>query len=102
LCCLVLLLCLSTPIVRAQGASPASVAVSFKSTPDAADITVDGKFVGSTPSKVELTPGDHAIRIEKSGFRAWQRTLAVAAGASPSVNASLEKQSAVQEHRSAQ
>jgi hypothetical protein len=81
----------SAPAAAPTSAAAGNIAVSFTSTPDGADITVDGKYVGSTPSSVEVTPGDHAIRIEKSGFKAWQRTLAVASGASPTVNASLEK-----------
>jgi hypothetical protein len=81
----------SAPAPAGNAASPPFIAVSFTSTPDGADITVDSKFVGSTPSNVELTPGDHAIHIEKSGFKPWQRTLTVAAGASPTINASLEK-----------
>jgi hypothetical protein len=77
----------------ASGAGPAaSVAVSVASAPDGADITVDGRFVGSTPSRLELTLGDHAIRIEKSGYKAWQRTMTVGAGASPTISATLAKE----------
>jgi len=67
----------------------ASVAVA--SQPDAADITVDGKYVGSTPSTVTLTPGDHTIKIEKSGFKAWERTITVSPGSEVTVSATLEQ-----------
>lgn len=66
-------------------------AIVIKSTPDGADITVDGKFVGSTPSTVRLAPGDHTISIEKSGFKVWQRTITVSAGGNVTLDASLEK-----------
>jgi len=66
-------------------------AVPIKSVPDGADITVDGKYVGSTPSTLKLSPGDHAIKIEKPGFKAWERTLTVASGSEITVSATLEQ-----------
>ena len=65
--------------------------VVLKSTPDGADVTVDGKFVGNTPSTVRLTPGDHRIAIEKAGYRTWQRTMTVNPGGIVTVDATLEK-----------
>jgi hypothetical protein len=65
--------------------------VLVKSTPDACDITVDGKFVGSTTSTLRLAPGDHTILIEKSGFKSWQRTISVTINGSVTVDATLEK-----------
>jgi hypothetical protein len=62
-----------------------------KSIPDGADITVDGKFVGSTPSTVRLPPGDHTVALEKSGYKTWQRTMTVGAGASITIGPMLEK-----------
>ncbi len=66
--------------------------VEVKSTPDGADITVDDKYMGSTPSTLKLAPGDHKIILEKSGFKAWERTLAVSAGGNANVNATLDKE----------
>jgi hypothetical protein len=71
---------------------PDTIAVPVGSTPDGADIVVDQKFVGNTPSTVRLTQGDHTISIEKSGFKPWQRTITVTAGASPTINVTLEKE----------
>jgi hypothetical protein len=65
--------------------------VLFKSDPDGADILVDGKFLGTTPSTAQLTPGDHSIAIEKSNYSTWKRIMAIAAGSSASVSASLDK-----------
>jgi hypothetical protein len=85
------------PQPTAQPPAPASVAsenlatVVIKSTPDGAEITVDGKFVGSTPSTVRLMPGDHAIAIGRSGYRAWQRTMSVNPGGIVTIDAALEK-----------
>jgi len=73
---------------------PASAELStavIKSNPDGADITVDGKYVGSTPSTLKLSPGDHMISVEKAGFKTWQRTMSVSAGGNISIDATLEK-----------
>jgi PEGA domain-containing protein len=44
----------------AQPSSPTEPStVVLKSTPDGADVAVDGKYVGSTPSTLKLAPGDH-------------------------------------------
>jgi PEGA domain len=45
-----------------------------------ADIEVDGAFVGTTPSTVDLTPGVHDIKISKSGYKPWQRKMKVSGG----------------------
>lgn len=76
--------------IQQTALSPAGE-ITFKSDPDGADITVDGKFVGSTPSTIRVAAGDHAISVEKAHFAAWKRTLSVAGGGSVSVNATLEK-----------
>jgi hypothetical protein len=78
-----------TSLAVAETSALSSIEV--KSTPDAADITVDDKYMGSTPSTLRISPGDHRIKIEKSGFNAWEKTLTVTAGASTTVNASLEQ-----------
>ena len=65
--------------------------VNVRSTPDGAEITVDGKFVGDTPSVLRLSPGDHLILIEKAGFKSWQRTISISPGGEVKVDAALEK-----------
>src|SRR6266480_6246196 len=63
----------SKPDVSAPNLSP----IAIKSTPDGAEITIDSKLVGTTPSTVQVTPGDHTIVISKVGFKSWQRTITV-------------------------
>lgn len=58
--------------------STAALAVS--STPSGADIELDGSFVGSTPSSISVSLGDHNIAIRKVGYQAWQRTIRVSGG----------------------
>jgi hypothetical protein len=67
-------------------------AIDIKSTPDGAEITVDEKFMGNTPSMLRLAAGDHKVRLEKSGFNRWEKTLTVSSGESATVNASLQPQ----------
>jgi hypothetical protein len=49
--------------------------LSIQSTPDGADIEVDGSFVGSTPSALELAPGEHTVVVSKKGYEPWQRKV---------------------------
>jgi hypothetical protein len=66
--------------------------VDIKSTPDGAEINVDDKFMGNTPSSLRLAAGDHKIKLEKSGFKTWERTMTVSVGATATLDATLEKQ----------
>jgi hypothetical protein len=63
----------------------------IKSDPEAAEITINEKFVGTTPSTIQLKPGDHTVLIEKAGFRPWQKTISVTAGSSATLSATLDK-----------
>lgn len=73
----------------AQVAQSNATKISVNSTPADADIVVDGNFVGNTPSTVEVSPGDHAITVSKSGFKDWERKLKVTGG-NINLNAELE------------
>ena len=66
-----------------------SVVVS--SAPNHADITVDGKFLGTTPSTVRIASGDHSVTIEKDGFKAWQRVMTLIPGGSITLDVTLDK-----------
>jgi hypothetical protein len=68
---------LADPVAPMQ---PAAVQLSISSTPDGADIEIDGGFVGSTPSAIETTPGDHVVVIQKKGFKKWERKMKVSNG----------------------
>ena len=79
--------------VNETSVSPAVTegSIAIKSEPDAAEITIDGKFVGTTPSIIQLKPGDHTVLIEKTGFKSWQKTISVTAGSSVTLSAALDK-----------
>ena len=67
----------------------ASAAISVTSPVAGAEIEVDGAFVGSTPTTLQLSPGSHRI-VVKHGVKTWQRTLQVNAGSTVSLNATLQ------------
>lgn len=71
--------------------SSSSAKLQIESTPPGADIEVDGNFVGSTPSDIQVTEGDHAVVVKKSGFKNWERKMKSSAGNSVHINAELEK-----------
>ena len=76
------------PQSEAKASADASTMV-IKSEPEGADISIDGKFVGNTPSTLQLNPGDHSVSIQKSGYAAWQRSIAITSGGIVTLNASL-------------
>ena len=50
------------------------------SNPSGAEISVDGNFVGDTPSELAVAAGVHTISISKRGYKPWERTLTVSSG----------------------
>jgi hypothetical protein len=74
-----------------QSAETVLSKIDVKSDPVGAEITVDEKYMGSTPSDLRLSAGDHKVKLEKSGFKPWEKTLTVTIGASATVDATLEK-----------
>lgn len=65
------------------GANPAAVStasLAVSSIPTGAEISVDGAFVGSTPSSVPVSMGNHTISVKKTGYNSWDRTIRVSGG----------------------
>ncbi len=60
--------------------TPAEVTLEANSTPPGADIELDGNFVGSTPSSVTVSPGEHTVKLTKSGYKPWERKIKVTGG----------------------
>lgn len=75
----------------AQGVVPGEVKCNFTSTPSGAEITLDGKYVGNTPSIISLGPGAHTVSFSLSGFVPWTRNLTVSPGSELTVSATLQK-----------
>jgi hypothetical protein len=71
-------------------AKRAGTKLSVNSTPEGADIEVDGNFVGNTPSILELAAGDHTVSVKKAGFKTWEKTIKISGG-DVTLKAELEK-----------
>jgi len=69
-----------TGATTAEITNAAMTLVDVASTPSGADIEVDGKFVGNTPSSISVSPGDHDIAVKKSGFAVWDKKVSVSTG----------------------
>jgi hypothetical protein len=82
----------TAPAAAPLGLAPEPASVEFNSTPDGADILIDGAFVGNTPSTLRVTAGHHAIEIRMAGYHSWTRTMVVDPGSHPSVRATLARQ----------
>ncbi|HKZ53795.1 MAG TPA: PEGA domain-containing protein [Candidatus Acidoferrales bacterium] len=63
--------------------------VAVNSTPDAAEIWVDGAFVGNTPAKLTLPAGKHNIRVSLQGHADWVRDVQVLPNSDVTLNAAL-------------
>jgi hypothetical protein len=75
-------------------ASPDAVAsVQLSSYPAGAEITIDGSYVGNTPTLIKLRPGTHSITMTMPGYAPWVRSIETAAGESRNFAATLEKTS---------
>ncbi len=71
--------------------SDAFASVQLSSDPSGADITIDGNYVGNTPTLIKLRPGTHSIQMTLAGYAPWERTVETAAGESRNFAATLQK-----------
>jgi PEGA domain len=74
-----------------QVINPEKVRCNFSSTPTGAEITVDGQYVGSTPSEISLPAGTHTVGFALPGFAEWKRELIVTSGSAPTISTVLQK-----------
>jgi hypothetical protein len=79
------------PVAAPAAATTSTTKLHIESTPPSADIEIDGSFVGSTPSDIQVAEGDHTVVVKKSGFKNWERKLKASAGSSVNIGAELEK-----------
>lgn len=80
------------PIIASNVASSTQAHLQLSSTPDGADIEVDGNFAGNTPSDIDVAPGDHTISVKKSGYKDWTKNMKITAGSNINIHPDLEKQ----------
>ena len=62
------------------------------SRPQGAAVFIDGKLAVATPLNVPAVPaGEHAVRLEREGYRRWTSSVRIVASGQNRVTASLEK-----------
>jgi hypothetical protein len=76
----------TTPRANAPAAGAAMVTIN--SNVSGADIEVDGGFVGSTPTTLQMAAGSHNVQV-KSPRGEWRRVLQVSPGSSINLNADM-------------
>ncbi len=82
----------AAPPSAAAVAATATGGLVVESRPPGASVLVDGQHVGTTPLTLgDVRAGNHAIRIERDGYRIWTSGVNVAAGQQNRITASLEK-----------
>ncbi|MCI0391895.1 MAG: trypsin-like peptidase domain-containing protein [Acidobacteria bacterium] len=70
---------------------PVGVSVQITSEPTGAEVFVDGEFVGSTPSKVQVSPGERKIKITRPNHKDWERAIKIQPNEEKTINALLEQ-----------
>jgi hypothetical protein len=65
--------------------------ITVMSVPEGAEIAVDQKFAGNTPSTLHVPDGDHTIAITSKGYQKWERSMTLHAGESITISATLDK-----------
>jgi hypothetical protein len=66
--------------ITPQATANVDTELDFSSSPDGADIEVDGRFVGNTPSSVNVSSGDHAIVLRMAEYKLWRRNIGTSGG----------------------
>lgn len=78
--------------VTAVPAAPAGKTLcNVVSKPAGAEITLDGAYVGNTPSALDLSSGTHQIAMSLPGFEQWTRKIEILPGSNLSVLATMQK-----------
>ena len=65
--------------------------VTVRSTPYLSEVFVDGDSMGYTPAKINLPPGKHTFRVEKSGYAAWTKEMTITVGSELTLDATLQR-----------
>lgn len=79
----------------ASAAAPAAsnmIRISVNPSVAGAEVELDGAFVATTPSVLEIQPGEYEIKISKAGYKTWQRKIKALNG-TINVSPQLEKES---------
>jgi hypothetical protein len=64
-------------LTRLRATSGPTTTIKLTSTPPNAEVTLDGRLAGSTPSSLRASSGDHVLVVRMAGFQAWQKKIHV-------------------------
>ena len=64
--------------------------ISLASTPESAEIEIDGRTYGTTPYTGPFEQGQHKIRLTKDGYRLYEKIVMVTRDETTEVNAQME------------
>lgn len=83
---------LNVKLTRARVPAAAAGALIVESRPPGARVFLDGKLLGVTPLSIaSVGVGDHAIDLDRDGYRRWSSSVRIVAAGPTRVTASLEK-----------
>ena len=68
------------PPVAAAPPPPPKPQLDIWSSPEGADVFLDGEYVGKTPYSAAVSAGEHTIDLRKKNFAIWQRKIQAMAG----------------------
>jgi hypothetical protein len=68
------------PATPSPPPTPPETTLELWSSPAGAEIYLDGKLIGKTPFTAIVSPGEHAIVMQKQDFSTWQRRIQAAPG----------------------
>ncbi len=74
----------------AKALANSATELDISSYPSAAEIQIDGKFIGMTPTAVIVRSGPHNVEVRLAGFRSWHQTV-TAAGNRQAFNLRLQQ-----------
>lgn len=58
----------------------ANAILEISSSPEGAEIDIDGTYVGNTPGSLQVTPGKHLIALKLAGRASWERNITAMPG----------------------
>jgi|GEM_PF-1660312 hypothetical protein len=79
-----------TPVTSAR--LEGSSTLVLNSVPDGAEILLDNRLVGMTPSRLTVSPGSHKVVFRKKGYKAYEREVAILKDSALTITTELEKQ----------
>jgi len=84
--------CVSVQKTEKPGSAPPppTTSVAFHSSPNNAEVYVNGQFRGTAPLNLHLAAGAHKVELRLDGFQIWERELTVVAGNDTRVAATLK------------